>query len=155
MTVFAMPLELFRRLNAQITAAYTQNAVHAVPSVETIPKIRETLSFVDFVEKLSVIAIPLEIFRRLNAQITASYAQSTVHAVPSVETRQKLANLDQSSISTKNDRICHAVVDILALKRPNYCISRAEHRARYIKRRDKPKNPANLDHSSISSKNYP
>jgi hypothetical protein len=138
-----MPLELFRRLNDQITEFYTQNAVHAVPSVETIPTTRETRSYVDFVEKLSVIAIPLEIFRRLNAQITASYAQSTVHAVPSVETRQKLANLDHSSISTKNNRNCHPVGDISTFKRPNYCILRAEHSARCINRRDKPNNSYN------------
>jgi hypothetical protein len=59
MTVIAISLEIVRRLNAQVTEFYTQNAVHAVPSVETIPKTRETLSFVDFGEKLSVIAMPL------------------------------------------------------------------------------------------------
>jgi hypothetical protein len=59
MTVIAISLEIVRRLNAQITKLYTQNAVNAVPSVETIPKTRETLSFVDFVEELSVISFPL------------------------------------------------------------------------------------------------
>jgi hypothetical protein len=86
MTVSAKPLELFRRLNAPITEFYPQNAVHPLLSVETIPETREALSFVDFGEKLSVIAMPLEIFRRLNGQITASYAQNTVHAVSTVET---------------------------------------------------------------------
>jgi hypothetical protein len=46
--------------------------------------------------------MPLELLLRLNAQITASYAQNAVHAVSSVETRQKLVKHYHSSISSKS-----------------------------------------------------
>jgi hypothetical protein len=85
-TVISFPIEIFRRLNAQITAFYVENIVHAVLSFETSPTTRKTRSFVDFNEKVTVISFPIEIFRRLNAQITAVYAENIVHAVLSVET---------------------------------------------------------------------
>jgi hypothetical protein len=44
-------LEIFRRLNAQITTSHAQNTGHAVSSVETSPTTRKTRSFVDFDEK--------------------------------------------------------------------------------------------------------
>jgi hypothetical protein len=44
-------LELFRRLNAQVTAFYVLNIVHAVLSFEPSPTPRKTRSFVDFNEK--------------------------------------------------------------------------------------------------------
>jgi hypothetical protein len=89
MAVIAIPLELFRRVNAPITEFYAQNAVHPLLSVETIPETRETLSFVDFGEKLSVIAMPLELFRRINAQISEFYPQNAVHPLQSIETIPK------------------------------------------------------------------
>jgi hypothetical protein len=86
MTVIAIPLEIFRLLSAQITEFYTQNAVHAVPSVETNPSTCKIRSLVDFDEKFFVTSFLLEIFRRLIAQITAPYALNLVHAVSNVET---------------------------------------------------------------------
>jgi hypothetical protein len=44
-------LEIFRRLNDQITAFYAQNIVHAVLSDKTSPETRKLRSFVDFDEK--------------------------------------------------------------------------------------------------------
>jgi hypothetical protein len=46
-----MPLEIFRRLNGQITASYAQNTVHAVSTVETSPTTRKTRLYVVFNEK--------------------------------------------------------------------------------------------------------
>jgi hypothetical protein len=51
MTVISFAMEIFRRLNAQITAFDAQNIVHDVLSVETRPTIRTMRPFVDFVEK--------------------------------------------------------------------------------------------------------
>jgi hypothetical protein len=48
MTVISFPIEIFPRLNAQITAFYALNIAHAVLSVETSPTTRETRSFFDF-----------------------------------------------------------------------------------------------------------
>jgi hypothetical protein len=44
-------LQIFRRLNAQITAFYALNIAHAVLSVATSTRIRKNRSFVDFDEK--------------------------------------------------------------------------------------------------------
>jgi hypothetical protein len=132
----SFPIEIFGRLNAQITALHGQNIEHAVLSFATSPTTRKTRSFVDFNEndchflpdwdistfkrrnycilraehsarrikrrnkpdnsrnsiirrflrKMTIISFRIEIFRRLNAQITAIYAQNIVHAVLSVET---------------------------------------------------------------------
>jgi hypothetical protein len=121
MSVISIPIEIFRRISAQITPSYGQHIVHAVLSVETNPTPRKTRSFVDFVEewpwllsrlryfdvytpkllhfatehsarcimrrnkasnsqnsidrrfrrKMTVSSFPIEIFRRLHAQITA------------------------------------------------------------------------------------
>jgi hypothetical protein len=45
MTVISVPFEIFRRLNAQITAFYAQNIVHALLSVEASPTTRKTRPF--------------------------------------------------------------------------------------------------------------
>jgi hypothetical protein len=47
----SIPLQTFRRLNAQITVFYLQNLMHTVLIVETVPTTRQTRSFVDFDEK--------------------------------------------------------------------------------------------------------
>jgi hypothetical protein len=86
MTVISFPIEIFRRLNAHITAFYVENIVHAVLSFETSAATRKTRSFVDFNEKVTVISFPIEIFRRLNAQITAFYVQNIAHVVLCVDT---------------------------------------------------------------------
>jgi hypothetical protein len=51
MTVIFLPIEIFRRLNAQITAFDAQNIVHDILSLETRPGTRTMRTFVDFVEK--------------------------------------------------------------------------------------------------------
>jgi hypothetical protein len=50
LVIIAIPLEIFRRLNAQSTIRYAQKTVHAVLHVETSPTTRKTRSFVDFDE---------------------------------------------------------------------------------------------------------
>jgi hypothetical protein len=51
MTVIFLSIEIFRRLNAQITAFDAQNIVHDLLSLETSPTIRKMRLFVDYVEK--------------------------------------------------------------------------------------------------------
>jgi hypothetical protein len=51
MTVIFLPIEIFRRVNAQISAFYAQNIVRAVLSLETGPTTRKMRTFVVFVEK--------------------------------------------------------------------------------------------------------
>jgi hypothetical protein len=51
MTVIGIAFEIFRRLNAQTTAFYAHNMVHAVLSVETSPATSKTRSIVDIREK--------------------------------------------------------------------------------------------------------
>jgi hypothetical protein len=51
MTVISLPIEIFRRLNAQITAFDAQNIVHDVLSLETRPTTRKMRTRVVFVEK--------------------------------------------------------------------------------------------------------
>jgi hypothetical protein len=50
-TVIRFPIEIFRRLNTQITAFDARNIVHDVLSLETSPTTRKTPQFVDFDEK--------------------------------------------------------------------------------------------------------
>jgi hypothetical protein len=50
MTVIFFPIEIFRRLNTQITAFDARNIVHDVLSLETSPTTRKTPQFVDFDE---------------------------------------------------------------------------------------------------------
>jgi hypothetical protein len=51
LTVISIPIEIFRRISAHITASYGQKIVHAVLSVELSPTTRKTRSFVDLDEK--------------------------------------------------------------------------------------------------------
>jgi hypothetical protein len=60
--------------------------VHAVVSFETSPTTRKSPQFVDFDEKKTVISFAMEIFGRLNVQITAFDAQNIVHDLLSLET---------------------------------------------------------------------
>jgi hypothetical protein len=50
MTVITLPIEIFRRLSAQITAFDAQKFVHDVFSLETRPTTRKMRTFVVFVE---------------------------------------------------------------------------------------------------------
>jgi hypothetical protein len=92
---------------------------------------------------MTVISFPIEIFRRLNAQITAFYGQNVVHAALISKQAQRLAKLDHSSILTQNDRNFLSDWDISTFKRPNYCILRSERSARRIKLRNKPNDSQN------------
>jgi hypothetical protein len=71
---------------------------------------------------MTVISFPIEIFRRLNAQITAFYEQKVAHAVLASKQARQLAKLDHSSILAKNDLNFLPDSDISTFKRRNYCI---------------------------------
>jgi hypothetical protein len=51
MTVISLPIEIFRRANAETTAFKAQIIVHTVVSMETNPTTRKTPQFFDFDEK--------------------------------------------------------------------------------------------------------
>jgi hypothetical protein len=91
MTVTSIPIEIFRRISAQITASCGQNIVHAVLSVETSPTTRKTQKRnpSTILSKMTVISVLIKIFRRLHAQITASYGQNIVHSVVCFEKSPK------------------------------------------------------------------
>jgi hypothetical protein len=42
MTVISLPIEIFRRVNAQTTAFHAQNIVHTVLGLQTSPTTRQT-----------------------------------------------------------------------------------------------------------------
>jgi hypothetical protein len=93
---------------------------------------------------MTVISFPLEIFRRLNVQISVFYEYNILHAVLIVvSSRTNSQNAVIRSILSENDRNFLPVGDIATFKRPKYCILCAEHIARCTMRRDKQNNSQN------------
>jgi hypothetical protein len=83
---------------------------------------------------MTVISIPVEIFRRLTAEVTVFYSQNIVRAVLSGETIPTTPQTRSFFDFDEQYRNCLPVLDISRFKRPNYCILCAEYIARSAKR---------------------
>jgi hypothetical protein len=92
---------------------------------------------------MTVIFLPIEIYRRLNEQISAFYAQKIVHAVLSLETRPTTRKMRTFVVFVENDRYFLADWDISTCKRPNYYMLSADHCAHCSKHGNKPDNSQN------------
>jgi hypothetical protein len=75
---------------------------------------------------LTVISFLLEIFRRLNAVVTAFHTPNTTHATFRFETRPAAT---ETPLLVDFDRNSSPVGDISSFKRCFYCISHAEYNA--------------------------
>ena len=64
----------------------TQNAMHTICSAETCPATRNSPTFTRFLQKIIVISLLLELFRRLNVHFTPFLTQNVVHSICSAET---------------------------------------------------------------------
>jgi hypothetical protein len=85
-TVISLPLEIFRRLTAHCTPFDTSNFTARQFRSQHKPRRSQNAMLAQFWQRSTVISFPLEILRRLNAQITPFYAHNTVHVALSVET---------------------------------------------------------------------
>ena len=94
-----------------------------------------------FSPNLFVISLPIEIFRRLNALLTALCVQNVVHdCFAASKQAHTHANRNRSPILSKCMRYFSPDRDISSFKRSFHCIMRAERSARVFQRRNKPRN---------------
>ena len=84
--VISLSIEIFRRLNALLSALCVQNAVHYCSAASKQAQSQANRNHSSICPNLCVIDLPNEIFRRLNALFTALYVQIVVHALSIVET---------------------------------------------------------------------
>ena len=90
-----------------------------------------------YCQNLCVIPLPIEIFRRFNAPLTACRTQRT--RFPLSKQAQTHENSNNSAILTITIRYFSPIKYISAFKRSFHCIMRADRSARAFHRRNKPR----------------
>ena len=86
LNALSLLLEIFRSLNAIYITFYLPNVVHVVFSVETSTAARKSQLLTWFWQKVFVISLLLETFRRLKGLFARFYATNVIHASFIVET---------------------------------------------------------------------
>ena len=82
----SLPNEIFRRLNALLTALCVQIVVHDCSAASKQAHTQAYRNHSSILTKFMRYFSPIEIYRRLNALFTALCVQIVVHAISSVET---------------------------------------------------------------------
>ena len=85
--VISVLYEIFRCSNVHFTPVQTQNVVHTICSAETSTAARNSQPFPRYGQKLIVISVLFEIFRRLNLHFIPFQTQNVVHTICSAEKR--------------------------------------------------------------------
>ena len=86
LSVASLPFQIFRRLNALFHSTLHANRRTRVFQRRNKPRHKQIAIICRFWRKLSVISLPFDIFRRLNALFTALCVRNVVHAFSSVGT---------------------------------------------------------------------
>jgi hypothetical protein len=86
------------------------------------PKTSQNAILLRYFRKMTVTSIPIEIFRRVSGQLTASYGQNIVHTVVCFATSPTTRKTQSFYDIVENDRTFHPYWDISTFTRPNYCI---------------------------------
>ena len=150
--IISLPFEIFQRPNDLFTVRYMQNVVHAYPSDETSPDTRKSQSFADLDEKKRYFSPVWDISTFKPSFHCIMRALCSARDFESKNKPRHRANRNHSSILSKIKRCFSPVWDISTFKHSFHCIMRELCSARDFESQNKPRHPANRNHSSILSK---
>ena len=151
--VISVLYEIFRCSNVHFTPVQTQNVVHTICSAETSTAARNSQPFPRYGQKLIVISVLFEIFRRLNLHFIPFQTQNVVHTICSAETSPAPRNSPTFTRFLRKLVVISVLYEILRRLNVHFCsILDAERSARGFQPRIKPSDPKFATISSILTK---